>query len=273
MLSTSLSSSATVDVAGGQLYVFDEGDGTAVLFIHGWTLDHRAFQPQLDALVGGYRVIAPDRRGFGQSTAPADLRRETDDILALLDARKIDRTHIVGMSQGGRVAIRFVLSHPDRVHSLTLQGTAADGITADEVPEERIPLEHYVDYVQSGRIGSMIKDWSSHPMMSAFGNAEAQSAIRKMLDDYEGRDLLNFDLETYQWDGRPIDHLQDIQCPLLLITGERDAVARREIARRILNLVPDARETVIHGHGHLCNLTAPAEYNAMLGAFLDSLSR
>ena len=69
-----------IDVDGGTVFAVEIGSGTPLLMLHGWPLDHRMFDYQVDALSGAFRCIAIDRRGFGRSTAPPDMRREPGDI-------------------------------------------------------------------------------------------------------------------------------------------------------------------------------------------------
>ena len=67
-------------------------------------------------------MITYDRRGFGRSEAQPDLRLELDDIDHILDALGFESTHLLGMSQGGRIAIRYAVTRSERLRSMILQG-------------------------------------------------------------------------------------------------------------------------------------------------------
>ena len=100
-------------------------EGEAVVFVHGNVSSSVFWQDSMLALPEGFRAIAPDLRGFGESeTAPVDATRGlgdfADDVVALLDSLGIARAHLVGWSMGGGVVSRILLDESSRVASLTL---------------------------------------------------------------------------------------------------------------------------------------------------------
>ena len=108
-------------VNGIEMNVMLAGAGEPVLLVHGFPDDHTVWREQVQALVAaGYRVIAPDTRGCGDSGIPgrvADYRVEmlVDDLRALLDALGIDTVRLVAHDWGAVIGWRFVLAHPQRV--------------------------------------------------------------------------------------------------------------------------------------------------------------
>jgi len=114
------------DVNGQHIYFEDSGgDGTAVLFSHGFLMDHEMFEPQVAALAGEFRCITWDERGFRQTEATSDFTYwdSADDALALLTHLGIARAFLVGMSQGGFLSMRAALRAPERVRGLGLIDT------------------------------------------------------------------------------------------------------------------------------------------------------
>ncbi len=128
--------------------VDDRTEGEPVIFVHGNVSSSLFWQESILSLPVGFRGIAPDLRGFGESeTGPVDatngLGDFADDLFALLDALELSRAHLVGWSMGGGIIMRMLLDRPEVVASLTLVspvspygfgGTAgADGqaVTAD----------------------------------------------------------------------------------------------------------------------------------------------
>ncbi|PLY06939.1 MAG: alpha/beta hydrolase [Desulfuromonas sp.] len=97
----------------------EKGNGPAVLLIHGFPLNRRMWQPQLEALAGaGYRVIAPDLPGFGASpplTGPVTMRHYAAALVALLEQLEIDQAVVCGMSMGGYVLLSMLEHFPARV--------------------------------------------------------------------------------------------------------------------------------------------------------------
>jgi pimeloyl-ACP methyl ester carboxylesterase len=114
-----------VDLGDVTLHVRDQGSGSPVVLLHGWPDTSDLWRHQVSALTAaGYRVIAPDLRGFGGSGKPADLAAYTapvliGDVVGLLDALGIQRAHLVGHDWGAAVAWWTAALVPDRVASMT----------------------------------------------------------------------------------------------------------------------------------------------------------
>ncbi|HXX83279.1 MAG TPA: alpha/beta fold hydrolase [Casimicrobiaceae bacterium] len=108
-------------VNGIELNVAVEGDGPPLLLVHGFPDDHTVWRKQIPALVAaGYRVIAPDTRGCGDSDAPVGTRHYTIDLLvsdlvALLDTLRIDKVRLVAHDWGAGIAWALAMRHPERV--------------------------------------------------------------------------------------------------------------------------------------------------------------
>jgi pimeloyl-ACP methyl ester carboxylesterase len=113
-----------VDTAAGGISTLDAGSGEPVILIHGLGATKASFLPTVAALAPGYRTLAIDLPGFGDSDKP--LRGAYDApffakaVVALLDALGLERAHVIGNSMGGRVAIELGLRFPERVGRLVL---------------------------------------------------------------------------------------------------------------------------------------------------------
>src|SRR6266851_903326 len=106
---------------GTRLHVVEQGQGDPVLWLQGLNAPAAAWTVQLAHFAGTHRSVAPDARGVGQSDAPAGpytTRQLADDALAVLEALKLERVHVVALSLGGAVAQELALAHPERVRSL-----------------------------------------------------------------------------------------------------------------------------------------------------------
>lgn len=110
-----------INVGDLALSVLDEGSGEAVLLVHGFPDDHTVWRKQVSALVAaGYRVIAPDTRGCGESdmaprTRDYALPRLVADLVAILDALSLERVKLVGHDWGAVICWLFAARHPERV--------------------------------------------------------------------------------------------------------------------------------------------------------------
>lgn len=110
-------------MAASPLHCQEQGQGPAVMLIHGLGASHQDWRDVAPALAVQHRVLAPDLRGFGQSQQlPGPYRPDVmaGDVLALMDAKAIQQAHVVGHSMGGAVAVELALRAPERVQTLTI---------------------------------------------------------------------------------------------------------------------------------------------------------
>jgi pimeloyl-ACP methyl ester carboxylesterase len=109
--------------------VRDEGDGEAVVFLHGYPETKEMWAAVIPPVVAaGYRALAPDQRGYSPRARPRGrwAYRQAEliaDVVALLDAASVDRAHVVGHDWGGAIAWELAMQHPDRVRTLTVFST------------------------------------------------------------------------------------------------------------------------------------------------------
>lgn len=118
-----------VERSGVRLHYEDEGEGTAVLLLHGLGGSAQVWDEHMPAFAKHYRVLRPDLRGFGQSGHPPGPYRVADfvdDLVAILRAAGVEKAHVLGISLGGVVAQRLALDQPKRVHSLVLVSTSSE---------------------------------------------------------------------------------------------------------------------------------------------------
>ena len=107
---------------GARLFAVEDGEGRAIVMLHGGMASHVASLPLIAPLSSRYRVIAPDVRGNGKSWYGERLTFDqlADDVAALLDHIGVDRAVVGGVSGGSGVALRFALRHPGRTAGLVL---------------------------------------------------------------------------------------------------------------------------------------------------------
>src|SRR5689334_15957289 len=132
-----------IDLPTCRLNVLDQGAGPVLLFVHGFPLNHSMWREQVAALGDGHRIIAPDLRGFGQSTGAGEtitMAQLADDLAALLDALNIvEPITLCGLSMGGYVAFEFWRRHTSRLARLILCDTQA-GADTPEAARGRLEL-------------------------------------------------------------------------------------------------------------------------------------
>jgi pimeloyl-ACP methyl ester carboxylesterase len=113
--------SAFVDVNGLRMHIVSAGEGPPVVLLHGFPDTHAVWRKQLAPLAqAGFRVIAPDLRGYGKTDAPRDvhayaLEHLRNDVLGLLDALRIDKARLVGHDWGAIIGWSLCMEAPGRV--------------------------------------------------------------------------------------------------------------------------------------------------------------
>lgn len=254
-----------VEVNGTFLAHRDDGTGEPVVLVNGGGMDMRQWDAAARGLqAAGFRVIRYDPRGWGGSPAGEGPHAEHDDLAGLLDALGIQRADVVGMSWGGGVAIDAALAHPGRVRRLVLVGPAVSGypwsrdFAARNTAWAREPND-------TTRTQSLLDDAHFIP------GAKSDPALAQT-----ARALLMANAKTFRLSGaevRRLDppahgRLQEIRVPTLVITPERDHPDLIAIGKMLDQRVPDSREVVMPGAGHMANLERPAELARIIADFL-----
>ena len=248
-----------------QLEYDDVGSGECVVLIHGHPFDRTLWEPQLAALRGRFRVLAPDLRGFGRSpvTPGCVLMREyAADIEELLAARGITRAAVVGLSMGGLVAMELAAAAPERCWALGLVATTAEPPSPldlrirDEraAATERNGMSVLVDYMHTGLYSPACPPAVRarvDAMMAAAPPAGAAAALRG-----RGR----------RPDYRPLIAALDI--PALVVAGTADPWSNAEVTAEIVSSLKRPEAVLLDGSGHLPNLEAEAQFNEALLTFL-----
>jgi pimeloyl-ACP methyl ester carboxylesterase len=249
---------------GLRLRYRDQGAGGAILWLHGWTQDLELWDPQCAEFRATSRVLRFDRRGFGRSGGQPDLVADVSDLRALLDQLEIERTVLVGASQGARVALAFALGHRERVMSLVLDGPPNPA--EDAQAAEEISLDAHRALMRDGGIAAFREAWRRHPLMRLrTSDPGARKLLDTMLERYRGLDLLPADSSL---PGLDAPALARLGLPVLIVNGQYDTPARRRAGLELCRSIPGAEHAVIADAGHLANLDEPRAYNEAIRSFL-----
>lgn len=251
----------------GRLSYDMTGEGSPVVLVHAGVADHHMWDAVVPALAERHTVIRYDLRGFGESAPPSGPFRETDDLLRLLDHLGHQRVRLVGASWGGRVALDFTLTHPDRVHSLVMLAApwpryhwSADMIAYDEAETAALEagdLDAAVQINLDMWLRGPLRDWGD----VADGLADRlRGAVRTS--------LVNQDIVGQYSQGPASGDLADISVPTLVGVGKLDVADFQDIARRYAAEIPGSELVEFAAAAHLIALDTPTELNAALGPFL-----
>ena len=255
------------DTDGARLRYRDEGRGSAVILVHGWTLDLDMWEPQAAELASAYRVIRLDRRGFGLSSGNPSLAHDVTDLLALCRHLQIPRAAFVGMSQGARVVLHLAGMAPDLVSCAVLDGAPAVGAASATNRAPDLPYEDYRRIAQARDVAAFRRAWAEHPLMRLrTGDAQARDLLARMIARYPATDL------TMPVPSPPLvttlEMIRSVVAPVLLIGGALDLDSRKSFAQELALELKVAERCEIPGAGHLCNLDNPRAYTAALREFL-----
>ncbi len=262
-----------IAVNGVNLAVDVRGKGPAVLFIHGYPLDHTMWEHQLGHLDGWMR-IAPDLRGMGQSDAPDlgySMATYAEDLLALLNTLGVERVTLCGLSMGGYVAFEIMRRAPERVRALILINTRADADSADA----RKARDSAAAAAREG--GAELVAESMLPRLLArtapANNPELVERLRRMIEATPVAGILG---ALGAMRDRP-DSLALLpaltETPTLVIAGDDDQILRPDSSQSMADAIPGARLAVLPGAGHLTPLELPEAVTALLADFLAGAGR
>ena len=250
----------------------EAGAGDPVIFLHGFPFNKSMWQPQLDAVPEGWRFIAPDLRGFGESedagVDPLAMSTLADDVIALMDEQNIEQAVVVGLSMGGYVAFDLVVRYPARVRALVLTATRANA-DSEEAKANRYSL---ATKVRSAGTLPVIETMLPH-LLSAHSKLqmpELAKSVRAMMESTSPRTMTR-GLEGMAERPDFTNRLGEINTATLIIRGDQDDIINPSDMEAIARGVRGARHEVITLAGHLPNLENPEVFNNILTGFLNFL--
>lgn len=259
-----------VPCAGIQMACDDVGSGAPVVFLHPFPLDRSYWSPQLGALVARCRCIAPDLRGFGETTVapPYTMDQYADDVACLLDALEIERATFVGLSMGGYIAFALWRRHRARVRALVLADTRA-GADSEEGREKRRALIALA--TEQGTSG--VADAQLPGLIGKRTRANQQDVVEALRGMIERGSVGGITGALEAMMARPDSTalLSTISVPTLIVAGEEDVLTPPKEARAMHDAIEGSRIEIIAGAGHASSFERAAAFNHILGEFLDSL--
>jgi len=264
---------------GVRLHYEEAGSGTPIVFVHEFAGDSRSWEPQLRYFSRRYRCVACNARGYPPSDVPEDFERYSqararDDIRAALDALKIERAHVVGLSMGANATLHFGLAYPQRAISLTFAGGGygspparrAEFQQASRANAETIRtkgMAHFVDTYGRGatRVQLQRKDPRAfEEYLRQFREHSALGAMNTLLG-VQARRPSFYDMTA---------ELAKLRVPLLVLTGDEDHPSI-DTSVMIKRCTPSAALAVLPRSGHGINLEEPALFNQLLDDFLHQV--
>jgi 3-oxoadipate enol-lactonase len=245
-------------------YADSGGDSCrAVVLLHSLGTDHRLWAGSAALLAREHRVVLPDSRGHGRSSWPGQVTVDdwVSDLDAVLGHAGVERAALVGVSMGGVQALAYAARHPGRVGALVVADSFAE--LAPEAAREKTAGLAGRARAEGMRALADFYVSTTFTVDPLPGIAESvRSAIASM------------DLGAYAasagtcFGARLGAALPRISAPALVLWGERDVKAPRELSERISRDIPGASFSVVPEAGHLSNAENPEVFAALVRKFL-----
>ena len=262
-----------------RLHYEEAGQGTPIVFVHEFAGDWRAWEPQMRHFSRRHRCITYSARGYIPSDVPKDVSaysqdNAVQDILAVMDAAKIERAHIVGLSMGGFATLHFGLTAPERALSLTVAGA---GYAAEKSTQEQMRAKSRATADQFEKVGA-----------KALCTTYALGATRVQLQNKSPRGWQEFVTQLGEHDSlgaantmrgvqasRPSIYdfeaqLKNMHVPTLVINGDEDDQC---IAPGIFlkKTIPACGLLMLPKTGHTINLEEPDWFNLFVADFIATV--
>jgi pimeloyl-ACP methyl ester carboxylesterase len=259
---------------GTRLFYEEAGEGTAVVFVHEYAGDWRTWEPQMRFFSRSHRCVTYSQRGYPPSDIPIDGAKYSqdtfrDDVIALMDALKIGKAHVVGHSMGASTALHVGIHYPQRCLSVTAAGCGYGSSPDPKVVEEaRAASRETGKMFAAETMAVAAARYGDGPTRQAHKNKDPRGYAQFiwMLSEHSslGHSLVMLNLQAKRptlWEMEA--DLKKFSVPLLVLVGDEDewCVDASVYLRRT---VPTAGLCIIPRSGHTITSEEPAAFNAAL---------
>lgn len=256
-----------------RLSYFVAGEGTPVTLLHGFTQSGRSWLEVISKLPEGWMWIVPDLRGHGETRtrpgAPCSMDACTRDLLMLWDHLGVARTHLVGYSMGGRLALHVAARRPERTLSLLTIGAHA-GLEEGAREGRRRGDEALAQRIEQEGLEAFVNHWSSLPLFAGMERRGpafvAQARAERMTNHVAGLACslrgMGAGVMEPLW-----DDLRNLAVPCTFVAGQLDH-GYVTSARRLASTVPNGRVEVVPRAGHTVHQERPEAFARLLAAHL-----
>ena len=243
-----------------------------LVLIHGFPLTASMWDAQTTALRPGWRLIAPDLRGFGESvmagTGAGTIDGYVGDVIDLLDALHVHEAVFGGLSMGGYVVFGLLRHAHQYVAGLILANTRAQA-DSEEARAARRRMLTLIE--QKGAAG--VAEELLPKLLGASTRQDRPEIVTYVRELMLGHSSDALKAAVMAMLERPdsTDLLKTIRCPTLIVTGPEDMVIPMAASEEMQRAIPGALLDVLPKAGHFSNLEQPEAFNASLRHFLERL--
>jgi 3-oxoadipate enol-lactonase len=263
--------SGHVEVAGSKIFYEECGSGpAAVILLHDAWLHSVTWDDEWRPLCTKYHAVRYDRRGYGRSEAAKAEYSPVEDLLALVNDRKIQSAVLVGSSTGAGVAVDFTLAHPDLVQGLFLIGPIVDGLPTST--EFQVRAARNSSPLKDGDARAAAENWSRDHYILGEGHDPERARFLQVLDA-SLQNLKNGDEFAAKSSPAAGTRLGEIHAPTEVLVGEVDIADVHAEAGAIEEGIAGAQRDVVINAGDLVQLEQPEIVLEKLTNFVDRQQR
>ncbi len=256
-----------------RLSYFVSGEGTPVTLLHGFTQSGRSWLEVISRMPAGWMWIVPDLRGHGEtrtrSGAPCTMDACARDLALLWDHLGVSRTHLVGYSMGGRLALHVAARRPERILSLLTIGAHA-GLEEDAREGRRRGDDALAQRIEQDGLEAFVNHWSSLPLFAGLERRGpafvAQIRAERMTNHVAGLACslrgMGAGVMEPLW-----DELGTVSFPCTFVAGQLDH-GYVTSARRLASTVPHGHVEVVPRAGHTVHQERPEAFARLLATHL-----
>jgi 2-succinyl-6-hydroxy-2,4-cyclohexadiene-1-carboxylate synthase len=250
-----------------------------LLFLHGFTGSSEDWRPIVSQVDKSFTTIGIDLIGHGKSASPKNEEFYSAEAIAnqinnIIDLTIKGKVIPVGYSMGGRAALNFTIKYPEKIAGLILE-SITPGIKDEKFRKERIKSDDdIIQFIKTHTIREFVDYWTEKEIFNTQRrfSEEKRNRIKEAKLRNNPVGLANSLMGFGTGKMLPLfEHLKEIKCKTLLITGELDTKFTK-INKEILNLFPEAEHKVIKNAGHNTHLEEPGIFIKELDQFLNSSS-
>ncbi len=269
---------ALIDLGDVKYNVTVAGSGPPLMLLHGFTGCADSWSELQPALAPQFELIMPDLLGHGWSDAPPDPSRYRmeaciDDLAAILTVMGVPKTHLLGYSMGGRIALAAACRHPERFASVILE-SASPGLATEAEREARIASDNELaDFIECEGVQRFVARWERMPLFASQSRLPpaARSRLRKERLANHAKGLANSlrgigaGVQPSMW-----ERMAALSIPSLIIAGELDSKFV-DIATRMASIIAGSRLELVADSGHAVHLEQPEQFLRLVFDFTGAV--
>ncbi|WP_248278524.1 2-succinyl-6-hydroxy-2,4-cyclohexadiene-1-carboxylate synthase [Bacillus sp. DNRA2] len=264
-----------LEVNGLRYHVETVGEGYPLVVLHGFTGSGENWRSLSGQWSEHSKVIMIDIIGHGETESPVDFSRygmdfAVHDLAALLEKLGFDQVDFLGYSMGGRLALSFAVTHPERVRKLVLESASPGLKTEAERALRRENDAKLAEMIRTEGIESFVNYWERIPLFASQllipREVREQTRKQRLANSVAGLSgsLLGMGTgaQSSCWEA-----LGQLSCEVLLITGELDKKFC-QIASEMVDLVKNSKWVVVDQCGHAIHVEQPEKFGTIVSGFL-----